>query len=410
MAAIGISVILFLVLAPDIYISALMIRGAGWVLQLLHWIPAAAMASVAVLAFSGARWVSHQAALTSLFAILLLFALPKFFFMIFSLLGRLAGLAWTPLATGGNWLGLLVAAAVFCAAFYGFVFGWHRVVVNEREVVLEGLPEAFDGYRIAHLSDLHLGTYHLAPKTVGRIVERVNGLNPDLIVFTGDIVNAHPSEAGMFSGDLSRLSAPDGVLSILGNHDYCEYYHFDSASDRAAAVEAVKDFERSTGWDLLLDESRVIRRGTDSIAVVGVQNISKPPFPSYGSLSKALEGLPDGIFKILLSHDPSHWRLGVLPDSDVRLTLSGHTHGAQIRFGRFSPSKFLYPEWGGLYHSSSLSSPSSILSTTPSFSSHAPASAAAPDRILHVSVGTGGNVPFRLGCPAEIDLLILRRG
>ncbi len=396
MPLIPILVLLVLVLVPDLYIALFLIRDASLVLRILHWVPLALILLMACLAFSGIRWVSHQAVLTTVFAVVLLFALPKFFFMLVSLVGRLVSLLWHPASAVGDWLGLAFAAVIFCAAFYGFVFGWHRVVVNEKEAAFSDLPEAFDGWRIVHLSDLHLGTYHASPGTVDRIVRTVNGLHPDIIVFTGDIVNSHPSEAEMFAEELSRLSAPDGVLSVMGNHDYCEYYHFDSASERARAIEGVEDFERRIGWDLLMNESRVIRRGTDSLAVAGVENISKPPFPSYGDLSKALSGLPEGMFKILLSHDPSHWRLGILPDSDVRLTLSGHTHGMQLKIGSFTPVRYAYPEWGGFYYSSDSRTASSERLTP-------------DDRILHVSVGTGGNVPFRLGCWAEIDVITLRR-
>ncbi|MCD8312790.1 MAG: metallophosphoesterase, partial [Bacteroidales bacterium] len=384
MIIIALIVLVVLVLVPDLYIALFMIRDASLVLRLLHWLPLALFLLLAIAAFSGFTKISHQAILTSMFALILFFALPKFFFMLISLLGKLVALAWHPAAAGGNWLGLGVAAVILCAAFYGFVFGWHRLVVHEKEVAFEDLPAAFDGYRIVQLSDLHLGTYHLAPKAVERIVETANELKPDLIVFTGDIVNAHPSEIDMFEGELSKLSAPDGKFSIMGNHDYCEYSGLKQEA-RAAAVEQVKDKERSVGWDLLLDENRIIRRGTDSLAVVGVQNISKPPFPSYGNLSKALEGLPAGIFKILLSHDPSHWRMGVLPGSDVRLTLSGHTHGAQIRIGKFTPAKFAYPEWGGFFYS-----------TVCADSDESNTENTAVERILHVSTGTGGNVPFRL--------------
>ncbi len=409
MPIVAIIVFLLIVLVPDLYIAVWMIGGAPLALKLLHWAPTAVIVIMAVLAFSGFSGISHQATLTTVFAVILFFALPKFFFMLVSLLGKLVSLVWHPAAAGGNWLGLAVAAAVFCAAFYGFVFGWHRLVVHEKEAAFADLPAAFDGYRIVHLSDLHLGTYHLAPKAVDRIVKTVDALSPDLIVFTGDIVNAHPSETEEFAGELSRLSAPDGVLSIMGNHDYCEYYGFKSAAERTAAVEEVENAERRAGWDLLLDESRIIRRGTDSIAVAGVQNISKPPFPSYGHLDRALEGLPEGMFKILLTHDPSHWRMGVLPGSDVQLTLSGHTHAMQLQFGKFSPAKFAYPEWGGFYYAEVCRDAVSPDAGGSTDGDTAGESSGSCERVLHVSTGTGGNVPFRLGAWPEIDVLTLRR-
>ena len=141
--------------------------------------------------------------------------------------------------------------------------------------------------------------------------------------------------------------------------------------------------ERSAGMDLLLNENRIIRHGCDSIALIGVENDGRPPFPERGDLTKAQTGLPSGIFKVLMSHDPTHWRRKVLPDTDIDLTLSGHTHAMQFRIGNFSPSMFLYHEWGGLYSEG--------------------------ERRLFVSTGTGGNIAYRWGAWPEIDVLVLRR-
>ncbi|MCD8207683.1 MAG: metallophosphoesterase [Bacteroidales bacterium] len=382
MQIIGLLVILLVMVAPDLYIFFL-INSAPLALRLLHWLPFVLIALGFVGALTGFIGFSRQFMMTAIVGLFLLTALPKFIFMVVSLLGKLVSLFWDWGPAVFNWVGLACAAFIFCTAFYGFIFGWQRLVVHEKEVELEGLPEAFDGYKIVQLSDFHIGTYRMAPKWVDWIVDTANGLSPDMILFTGDLVNAHPSEAEGFIPVLSRLNAPDGVHSVMGNHDYCIYSALRSPEARAVAVRRLQEIEREAGWDLMLNESRVIRRGADSLALVGVENDGKPPFQGNGDLVKATAGLPEGIFKILMTHDPSHWRMKVLPDTDIQLTLSGHTHAAQIQIGSWSPSSWLYPEWGGFYNEGS--------------------------RILHVSVGNGSNVPFRIGAWPEVVLLTLRR-
>ena len=208
-------------------------------------------------------------------------------------------------------------------------------------------------------------------------------MRPDLIVFTGDLVNSAPSELDPFGEVLSRLEAPDGVFSVLGNHDYCEYNRYETSDGAARNLALLKQRERQFGWRLLLNEHRLIRRDRACIALVGVENDSRPPFPSRGDLKRAMDGLPEGMFKVLLSHDPTHWRREVLPTTDIQLTLSGHTHAMQLKIGGFSPSAWSYPEWGGLYREG--------------------------ERILLVSLGVGGTVPFRLGAWPEINAITLER-
>lgn len=278
---------------------------------------------------------------------------------------------------------LSCSGIVAAMALYGLIFGWRHIVVRNIGIPFKNLPESFDGYRIAHLSDLHVGTFDEAPGTMDRIVEKVNALSPDLILFTGDIVNLTPDELKPYMRVLSSLKAPDGVYSVLGNHDYCGYMRYSTPDGQENAIKKVISLERECGMDLLLNESRIIHHGKDSIALIGVENDGLPPFPERGDLVKAQTGLPDGIFKILMSHDPTHWRRKVLPDTGIDLTLSGHTHAMQFRIGNFSPSKFIYREWGGLYSEG--------------------------QRKLFVSTGTGGNIAFRWGAWPEIDVLTLRK-
>lgn len=276
-----------------------------------------------------------------------------------------------------------VALIALAAMIYGLGFGYRRLTVTEYHFAHSRIPAAFTGYRIIQLSDLHLGT--LADKTdvVERIVQQVNALKPDLVVVTGDVVNYHPEEMQPFVGVLKGMQAKDGVVSVMGNHDYLTYHRWPSPADSTAAIARLQQTERSMGWHLLLNSHRILRRGNDSIAVVGVENEGRPPFPARANLAAAMRGLSDGCFTILLTHDPTHWRRAIVDRTDIPLTLSGHTHGMQFKVGRFSPAAWFYPEWGGAY-------------------------VAANGQTLHVSLGTGAVLlPFRLGAWPEINLIVL---
>lgn len=267
---------------------------------------------------------------------------------------------------------------------YGFFFGWRHVIVRRATCVSPLLPASFNGYRVLQLSDIHIGTYLRNRRFIDKLVALVNDQHADLVVFTGDLVNVSAEEVIPFQHVLKQVSATDGVLSIMGNHDYCEYGEDKSERNVAKNQTVLHYLEEKIGWHLLMNEHVLIHRGDDAIAIIGVENISRPPFQDYGDLKKAMEGLPQGMFKILLSHDPSHWRRGVLHQTDIALTLSGHTHAGQLRVGRLSPSKVAYQEWGGKYTEDG--------------------------SMLYVSTGIGGTVPFRLGAWPEISIITLRRG
>lgn len=267
---------------------------------------------------------------------------------------------------------------------YGFFFGWRHVIVRRATCVSPWLPASFNGYRVLQLSDIHIGTYLRNRRFIDKLVALVNDQHADLVVFTGDLVNVSAEEVIPFQHVLKQVSATDGVLSIMGNHDYCEYGEDKSERNVAKNQTVLHYLEEKIGWHLLMNEHVLIHRGDDAIAIIGVENISRPPFQDYGDLKKAMEGLPQGMFKILLSHDPSHWRRGVLHQTDIALTLSGHTHAGQLRVGRLSPSKVAYQEWGGKYTEDG--------------------------SMLYVSTGIGGTVPFRLGAWPEINIITLQRG
>lgn len=278
-------------------------------------------------------------------------------------------------------LALLMPVAWELLMAYGFFFGWRHLIVRRATCTSPLLPKAFNGYKVLQLSDIHIGTYLRNRKFIDKLVRMVNEQHADLIVFTGDLVNVSAEEVIPFQHALSQIKAPDGVYSIMGNHDYCEYVPDPTKRTIEKNQTVLKYLEGKIGWKLLLNEHVLIRRGGSEIALIGVENISRPPFPDYGDLKKAMAGLPRGMFKILLSHDPSHWRRGVLWQTDIALTLSGHTHAGQMRVGRWSPSKAAYQEWGGKYVEGG--------------------------SMLYVSTGIGGTVPFRLGAWPEINVITL---
>lgn len=242
----------------------------------------------------------------------------------------------------------------------GFTYGIrNRYNYRVRTVKLKfpNLPAAFRGLRVVQISDIHTGSFdnHHA---VQHGIERVMDQKADMILFTGDLVNnlAHEVDP-KYLEIYSKLKAPMGVYSTLGNHDYADYVHWDSHEAKQENLERLKGIHAQAGWRLLMNEHVVLERGNDKIALIGIENWSaKANFPKYGKMDVAYVGLPekDIPFKILMSHDPSHWRAQVLPEyKDVDLTLSGHTHGMQfgvdLSWLKWSPVKYMYNEWAGLY-------------------------------------------------------------
>ncbi len=253
-------------------------------------------------------------------------------------------LSWTGIIAGGSLFGILVNG-----------FGnKYRYQVKRVKLNYDNLPAAFAGLKIVHISDIHSGSL-TNKEAVKQGVLRIMEEEPDLILFTGDLVNNVADEMNDFMDVFDKLSAPLGVYSTLGNHDYGDYVSWKSQEDKEANLERLKQVHHSLGWRLLMNEHIVLEKGTDSIAVIGIENWSaKARFPKYGNLQKAYEGTDLHPFKILLSHDPSHWKAEVLKDyPDIDLMLSGHTHGMQFGFElpwlKWSPVQYVYKEWAGLY-------------------------------------------------------------
>jgi len=284
--------------------------------------------------------------------------------------------------------GIVMSAITFCAIWWGSAINRFRIDDKEVEIELTDMPECFDGYRIAQFSDLHIGTFGNDTTYVSRLVEHINSLHADMIVFTGDIVNRESEEVEPYIEILSRLHAPDGVVAILGNHDYGDYMTWGSEEAKKANMQLLYDAYRRSGIELLLNETRWIKRDNDSIAVIGVENIGDPPFPVYGSLTKAYPTPDDSVTKVLLSHNPAHWVDSIAGKENVRvqLTLAGHTHAMQIEILGISPAALRYKTWGGLYADNH------------------------EHHQLYVNIGVGTvGMPMRLGATPEVSLLTLRR-
>lgn len=281
--------------------------------------------------------------------------------------------------------GLLLSIAIIYVVVYGGTVGFAQLTLTRLDYRSADIPKAFDGYKIVHFSDAHVGSYtgERGRRILARALDSINAQNPDLIVFTGDLQNMKATEIEPFRDMLSQLKAKDGVLSILGNHDYSEYIGGDAA-ECSANEEALVCAERNLGWDVLIDENRRIRRGADSIVVAGMENVSeKPYFAGKGDMECTMAGVRCAPFIIMLQHDPRAWRQRILPETDAQLTLSGHTHAGQMRlFGR-SPVSLIYNEYYGMYTDAS-------------------------GRSLFVSAGIGGLVPFRYNVPGEIVVITLR--
>jgi predicted MPP superfamily phosphohydrolase len=300
-----------------------------------------------------------------LFGIFVLFFLPRFVFMISVILQAFLDL-FTGKTTNHAYrvkrkqkqkliiqkIGIVLSIISFLGVFYGMIWGKKDFHIKEVNLQIDNLPESFEGMRILQFSDAHLGSF-LNTENAKKGLELIAAQDVDLVVFTGDMINNLAYEMEDYVNELKSIEAKYGKYSILGNHDVGDYVQWNDVETKEKHIRLLKNYTRIAGFDLLLNQNIFISNGIDSIALIGVENWGLPPFKQYGDLSKAMQNLKKNDFKILLSHDPSHWRADVLPNSNVALTLSGHTHGMQFGIDccgiKWSPSKFIYPEWNGLY-------------------------------------------------------------
>jgi predicted MPP superfamily phosphohydrolase len=252
-----------------------------------------------------------------------------------------------------SWLGLGLGAGLYTSLLHGFS-NKYRYRVRRVRLAFDNLPASFKGLKIVQLSDIHAGSL-ADPVAVRRGVEMVLAEKPDLILFTGDLVNDIALEVGEYQAIFGCLDAPMGVYSTLGNHDYGDYSWWENAESKKANLDHLKRIQAEMGWRLLMNEHVALERGGEQIALIGVENWSaKARFPKYGRLDEAYAGAQKYPFKILMSHDPSHWDAQVRKEySDIDLTLSGHTHGMQFGLEipgfKWSPVQYVYKEWAGLY-------------------------------------------------------------
>lgn len=280
---------------------------------------------------------------------------------------------------------LIIVILFWSALAYGYFWGRWKVESVALEYTHKDIPEAFDGFKIIHISDLHLSTFDDSPERLDTFIEEINQNCPDIVCFTGDMVTVGRSEAEPYTDILKKISATRGVLSVLGNHDFMIYV-FKRNSNREMAVKELAEYQESVlGWNLLRNENAVVEAEDSSkITFLGVDNanFNNQGFPTIhrGDLKKAMEGT-DG-FRILLTHDPSHWKAEVLPETDIPLTLSGHTHSAQIKIFGWTPAKWSFNEISGRYDSG--------------------------NQTLYINVGLGCTAPFRIGVNPEVTIITLR--
>lgn len=342
---------------------------------LLHWtyialfLGALIFLTIKVVTYDPSDGFKGTAAIAgSIFAAFFLLALVLGFFLLLEDIVRLLGFGYNKMVglsssadgfypsrrkfVSGIALGL--AALPFGALLYGMYRGKYNYQVLKYELEFEDLPDAFHNYQITQISDVHSGSFD-DYKKVEYGIDLVNEQKSDVIFFTGDIVNNRSSELEPWKEVFSRLKANDGVFSVLGNHDYGDYAVWDTEEEKEQNLEDLKTMQREMGFDLLLNSNRILEKQGDKIALVGVENWGRGGFKKAGDLQKAKAGVAKEDFKILLSHDPSHWEDVVLQDDyHFHLTLSGHTHGMQ--FGveipgwiKWSPVKWRYKYWAGIY-------------------------------------------------------------
>lgn len=311
----------------------------------------------------------HKLSVRVLFTTILFSAFPKVVFILFN-----AFLPW--------FFALIPALGVMGWFAFGFIEGWKRLELKHITFTSPDLPPYFDGYRLVQITDFHLGSFPPGNDFVQKVVDATNNEEPDMILFTGDLVNNQASEVEPYLDTLGQLHASDGIYSIWGNHDYCEYGNNHSIGALKRNRRMLYGYQESLGWHQLMNEHHVVSHGMASIAVIGVENPGQPPFTNRSNLKKAMKGLNPDMFKILLSHDPHHWRREVV-GKKIQLTLAGHTHAGQLKIGKWTPARMAFKEWGGAYRIG--------------------------EQMLYVSSGIGGSFPFRLGAWPELTVITLKR-
>ncbi len=258
-----------------------------------------------------------------------------------------------PRSTFLSWMGVGLSSTLFLSLLYGFGNKYNYKLIKKK-LALKGLPLAFKGFKVIHISDIHSGS--LKDKSaVLKGIELIEKQNADLVLFTGDLVNDRATEMHDWMDVFGKIKAPHGVYSTLGNHDYGDYVKWDTVEEKKQNLEALKQVHHNLGWRLLMNENISIEKNGEKIKIVGIENWgAKARFPKYGKMDLAMQGVSKDDIVILMSHDPSHWEAEVIPKySSVQLTLSGHTHGMQFGlenpYFKWSPVQWVYKQWAGIY-------------------------------------------------------------
>ena len=349
------------------------VRRSYWIFHGFYY---ALVLVVSVMAMSGNR--SSSSLFSWMFSLFVALYLPKLIVVIFLLFedgsrlvrsiirsfqsngaseGGTAGLPGQPITRAKfvSTIALATASIPFAATLWGIIRTKYDYAVRNIKIPIKNLPEAFEGFKITQISDIHTGSFD-NKKAVARGVEMVNEQGSDIICFTGDLVNNVCTELEEEYVEIfSKLKAPEGVYSILGNHDYGDYHRWSSKEEKEQNMADLFATQKKMGWDLLLNENRVFERKGQKLALLGVENWSAwSRFPAHGILEDAYKGVEDVPTKVLLSHDPTHWDAQVRPEyPDIDLTLSGHTHGMQFGIEipgfKWSPVQYMFKQWAGLY-------------------------------------------------------------
>lgn len=385
----------------------------GWriLLHILYWMVPLLIALLIIYISLNARnfmTTGKFKVLYFLIGVFVLFYLPKIVFIVFQLgTDIIRGFGWviSRFSSSGSKVaetaavmsrsefltrvGIIVAVIPFISVIHGITRGRFNYKIKNIKLSFKNLPSAFEGFRVLQISDWHIGSFLFQKDKVEKAVELINSQNADIILFTGDIVNNVADELKEFIPIVKKLHAPQGVYSILGNHDYGEYVSWDNDEAHKKNMQMLFNYQKQAGLKLLRNDSVIIEKNNEMIGIAGVENWGLPPFPQYGDLKKSLEKVKDVPFTILMSHDPSHWDAEVVRKTDIDLTLSGHTHGMQFGINipgiKWSPVKWKYPRWEGLYEEG--------------------------NQKLYVNVGIGYIAfPGRVGFLPEITVFELYRG
>lgn len=384
-ARIVIYLILIIVLS-DLYIDMHYFRKRypiAWWQRLLWWLPSigmviytCAMASIPDFAPNNLTWLN-----TYIFLLGLLVG-PKAIFALTSFLGSI--IRKYIIRTNRNWghyIGILLGCFAVGTFIYGLTYGVSNIQVKHVDLYFKDLPKSFDGYRIVHVSDLHLGTFNgWRSKILKAEMDSIEKQKANLICFTGDLQNIRPEEVEKMASVIRQPMK--GTISVLGNHDYTEYIKGDAKEKAAEEARLIKAEEEILKWTLLRNQNtRITSPAKESVYVCGTENDGRPPFPNYSNYRKAMQGIRPNSFVIMLQHDPSAWKRSILPKTTAQLTLSGHTHGGQMQIFGWRPTSIRQQEDYGLYEQNG--------------------------HYLYITAGLGGLVPFRLNMPNEIAVITL---